>query len=152
MVDNLVSMLYRFSWLSGHLRLFQLQLQGYKFTTTMYSASNSWLLLQHLSTTNAANTSPVVTNKGATNSQKPLPAGPCTVAYFDGHCTDLIAVTGYTLYDNSESLSVAYCSSSPQWSTNNQAECAACLFLLYRLVTEPTLVKGLSFVLIRGDS
>ena len=80
--------------------------------------------------TDAADASPVAIDKGATKSHKPLPAGPRAVAFFDGGCINLIGAIGYALYIDSESLSVAYGSSGPQWCTNNQAECAACLSLL----------------------
>ena len=76
---------------------------------------------RHLLATDAADASPMAIDKGATKSRKPLPTEPWAVAYFDGGCIDLIGAISYTLYTDSESLSVAYGSSGPQWCTNNQA-------------------------------
>ena len=142
-VDSAVPILYRSPWLSGCLCVLQLELQDYEFMILVCLAFTSWLPSRHLPATDAVDASPVAIDKGATKSQKPLPTGPWAVAYFNGGCIDLIGAIGYALYTDSESLSVAYGCSGPQWCTNNQAECAACLSLLRQLVTEPTLVKGL---------
>ena len=106
-VDSAVPILYQSPRLSGRLPALQLELQGYKSTILVCSASTSWLPLWHLPATDAADASPMVIDKGATKSQKPLPTVLRAVAYFDGGCIDLIGAIGYTLYTDSEYLSVA---------------------------------------------
>ena len=106
-VDSAVPILYQSPRFSGCLHALQLELQDYEFIILVCSASTSWLPSRHLLATDAADASPMAIDKGATKSQKLLPTGPRAVAYFDGGCIDLIGAIGYTLYTDSEYLSVA---------------------------------------------